>query len=235
MTMLTVVQDFCERTTLPVPATVLGTNDKQVLQIKALLEEEGTDLAKRGSWQGLTYEVEHTTVATESQGAMTTLAPNGFNYIKNDTLWDRTNRIPVWGPVPDEEWQTRKATVSAGPRYEYRIRGGNLIVNPVPSAGLSWYFEYVSENWILNGSTYKKRFTADDDTILLPEDIVLQGLRWRWKKEKGFEYAEDMRTYEAQVKDALGRDGGKTRLAMDRPRPYPRPGIFVPQGDWSLP
>jgi hypothetical protein len=236
MTMLTTVQYFCRRTNLPSPTTVAGSTDPKVRQIQALLEEEGADLAKRGAWQGITFEATHTTVATESQGAMTTIAANGFDRIKNQTMWDRTEKIPVIGPVDDQEWQTLKAVVSTGPRYQFRIRGGLLLVNPVPPASHTWAFEYVSKNWILNGSTYKQYFTADADTILLPEEITIMGLRWRWKREKGLDYAEDFRIYETQVKDALGRDGGKRVLNMDLEASRgPRPGIFIPQGSWTVP
>ena len=236
--MLTTVQYFCRRTGLPEPTTVYGTTDPQILQILALLEEEGNDLSLRGSWQGITFEASHTTVATESQGAMSTIATNGFRYIKNNTIWDRTNKLPIFGPLSSQEWQSMKALVPTGPRYQFTIRGGNLLVNPVPTAGYSWYFEYVSQNWILgaNGSTYKQYFTLDTDTILLPETLVLMGLRWRWKKEKGFDYAEDFNTYETQVKDALGRDGGKETLSMDMNTwGGPKPGIFVPAGSWAIP
>lgn len=237
MTMLSTVQYFCRRTGLPVPTTVYGSSDPQLLQIMALLEEEGSDLAKRNSWQGITFEAGLTTVATASQGAMTTLATNGFNYIKNDTIWDRTNKLPVLGPTNGETWQALQAMVTTGPRYQFRIRGGNLLVNPVPTAGYSWYFEYVSNNWILgaDGTTYKQYFTLDTDTFLLPESIVLMGLRWRWKKEKGFDYAEDFETYEAQVKDSIGRDGGKRVLNMGGDYRGPRPGVLVPVGSWPLP
>ena len=131
-----------------------------------------------------------------------------------------------------------KAVVTTGPRYQFRIRGGHLLINPVPTASLNWFFEYISKNWILgiDGTTYKQFFTLDTDTILLPEDLVLMGLRWRWKKEKGLDYAEDFRTYELQVKDAVGRDGGKRTLRMDRGRTqWPGPGIYIPAGSWSIP
>ena len=237
MSLLSLVTSFCERTNLTVPTTVIGTTDTQIRQIRALLEEEGNDLSSRGAWQGITFEATLTTVATESQGAMTTIASNGFRYIKNQTAWDRTNKLPVLGPIDSQEWQALKAIVVTGPRYQFRIRGGEFLVNPVPTAGYNWRFEYVSQNWILgaNLTTYKQYFTLDTDTILLPETLVLQGLRWRWKKEKGFEYAEDMRTYEMQVKDALGRDAGKPILHMDGARRGPSPGIFVPSGSWTVP
>ncbi len=236
MSLKTIIQSMCGRTNLPVPATVLGTSDTQVLQMLRLLEEEGDDLSKRGAWEGLTDEASLTTTNTEDQGAMTTLCPNGFRYIKNQTIWSRSRRLPVAGPLDSGEWQTLKAMFINGPYYRFRIRGGHLLVNPAPPAGESWYWEYVSQFWILgvDGVTYKNRFTLDTDTVLMPEDLMLMGLRWRWKKEKGLDYAEDFRTYELQVKDALGRDGGKAILSMDDVRRQPQPGIFVAPGSWNL-
>jgi hypothetical protein len=238
MSLLTIVTYFCQRTNIPVPSSVMGSTDEKILQLKALLEEEGIDLAKRGQWQGLVNEASLTTTATEDQGAIATIASNGFDYIRNQTIWDRSSRLPIVGPLDGQEWQMLKASVSTGPRYQFRMRGGHLLINPVPTAGLSWYFEYYSKNWILgaDGVTYKQFFTSDTDNPLLSEDLMISGLRWRWKKEKGFDYAEDFRTYEMQIKDAIGRDGSKPILKMDvHAFRGPQPGIFIPQGSWSLP
>lgn len=237
MAVLDLVQKFCERTGLPSPATVLGSSDTQVVQIKAILEEEGNDLASRGSWEGLTFEASHTTTAAEDQGAISTIASNGFRYVKNQTIWDRTDKLPVIGPMDGGEWQSLKALSNTGPRYQFRIRGGKLLVNPTPTAGHSWNFEYISKNWILgaDGSTYKNYFTLDTDTLLLPEELLLMGLRWRWLREQGLDYAELFRTYEMQVKDALGRDGSKPILRMDDGGwRGPRPGVIISPGSWEL-
>ena len=235
MSLLSVIQYVCGRTNVPVPATVLGTTDPQVLQMLRLLEEEGADLCPRHPWQGITNEATWSSTAAEDQGAITTLAPNGFDYIKNYSFWDRTARLPILGPLNDVEWQARKARGLTGPRYSYRIRGGHILINPTPMAAHTWVFEYASKNWILaaDGTTYKQYFTLDTDTILLPEELVLMGLRWRWKKEKGLDYAEDFSTYEFQVKNAMGRDGGKTTISMvGGGRQDARPGIFVPDYNW---
>lgn len=236
MTMLAVIQNFCRRSGIPVPSTVTGSTDSQVLQVMALLEEEGNDLSARGGWSELTYEAAHTTTATESQGAMNAIATNGFRNIKNDTIWDRTDRLPILGPLSGPWWQALKAVQVTGPRYQFRIRGNELLVDPTPDAGHSWYFEYYSQNWILgaDGTTYKQHFTLDTDTIILPETLVLMGLRWRWMREKGFDYAELFRTYEMQVKDAIGRSGGKRNLHMDYCLGSAKPGIFVP-GTFAIP
>lgn len=236
MTVLSMAQQFCLRQGLPKPSTLLGSTDTQVLQITALIEEEGNDLASRGAWEGLTFEATHTTLAAEDQGAMSSIASNGFRYIKNGTFFDRTDTLTVEGPLDSHTWQALKAVANTGPKYYYRLRGGRMLVNPVPSAGHTWAFEYVSKNWILgaDGTTYKNYFTLDTDTVLLPEELVVMGLRWRWLREKGMDYAELFRTYEMQVKDALGRDGGKQVLDMGQTAGNKGPRVFIPSGSWAV-
>ena len=234
MTLLSIVQQFVKPTNLTSPATVIGTTDPQIRQILGLLEEEGNDLKIRGDWEGLTNEATHTTIANENQGLITTIASNGYRSIKDGTFFDRSLRLPVFGPLSDQEWQALKALPVTGPRYQFRLRQGNLLVNPVPTAGNSWAFEYLSNNWITDttGAIYKQYFTLDTDLVLLPENLLILGLRWRWKKEKGLEYAEDFRTYEAQVNKALGNDGGKKSLDMSGESTDAAPKAFIPAGSW---
>lgn len=230
MSLLTVTQYFCARNGMPVPSSVIGTSDTNVLQVLRLLEEEGNDLAKRGNWNVLAREAAHTTVATEDQGAIDTIAPTFYRHIVNDTIWDRTNLLPVY-PVSEQEYQAIKGTTSSVTPYRYLLRTNKLLVTPTPTAGLSWYFTYMSAAWILNGTTPKQYFVADTDTMLLPEDLLLQGLRWRYLREKGLEYAELFATYEKQVAYALSHEKPRTRLNASFSTNR-APGIYVPSGSW---
>jgi len=235
MTMLSLVQNFCRRTGIAVPSTVYGSTDNQISQIMALLEEEGGDLSGRGGWERITFEATHTSLAAESQGTVASIATNNFRYFKDETTWDRTENLPLL-VIDGKDWQAEKGFSTTSPRFRIRVRGGELIATPTPPAGNTWAFEYVSWNWILGAdtTTYKQYFTLDTDTLLLPETILLQGLRWRWKKEKGLDYEEDFNTYEVMVTAELGRQGVKQTLHMDG-APYRNlRGVVVNDGNWPL-
>jgi len=236
MTLLEIIQKFCVRTGLPSPATAFGTTDAQVLQAIGLLEEEVNDLAHRHDWSGLNHIASWTTLAAELQGEMETVAAPGFLYIKNNTIWDQTDQLPLFGPIDGQEWQRLDATNVAGPRYQWRIRDGKLYSFPAPPAGHIWAFEYMTKRPIMdtNGTTHKEFFEADTDTLMVPDHLALMGLRWRWMREKGLSYAELFNSYELQIKDAMGRDGGRPRLSMDDECKNIRPGIYINPMSWPL-
>ena len=77
-----------------------------------------------------------------------------------------------------------------------------------------------------SASQGKAEFTADDDSSYLSEELIIQGLRWRWKQAKGLPYAEDMETYERNVSKAIGEDGGASALSIAGIDAFPwRPNV----------
>jgi hypothetical protein len=235
MSLLTIAQRFAQEINIDEPSTVMGTTDPQIKQIKALLQKEGSDLAGRGDWEALVNEATHTTIAVEDQGAIADIASNGFRYVRNDTIWDRDLILPVY-VIDASDWQQVKAIAVTGPRYQARIRGGHLLSNPVPAANHTWAFEYVTWNWMTDstGVTQKQYFTADSDLPLFPDLLMEAGLQWRWKKQKGLEYAEDFRTYETLVANELSRNGLKRPVRLDQSAATPHPKLLVNDGNWPL-
>ncbi len=234
MTLLQTVQEFCRRRGLDVPSVVIASQDDQLRQIVGLMHEVIDDLLLRYSWNNIQIEATFTTIAAQDQGAMSTLAPYGFKAVINETLFDRTNSRQIMGPINPVEWQRWQTFNPAGPGYTYRIRGGHLFLFPVPVAGHTIAFEYETENLILaaDGVTRKKYFTADDDVFLLSESVLMAGLSWKWKCEKGIRYSEDYRFYDDMAQSASAKDGTKTTLALDNEAHPPSPGIMVPSGNW---
>jgi hypothetical protein len=219
---------------LTVPTAVTTSNDQQILQLLGLLNKEGKALKDRPDegWQVLQLEATFTTVAVESQGAMATIAPNA-RYILNNTIWNRSNRRPIFGPLTPQQWQMQKGWFAQGPYSQYRLVGGDILFTPVPTAGDECYFEYGTNNWATDstGVTGKLQFTADSDVSLLNEDLLRLGLMWRWKQVKGLDYAEDKIEYEDRVMQAMARDTPRPNLNLSRNN-YQLPPLYVQDGSY---
>jgi hypothetical protein len=235
---LEIIQRTTDALSIPQPSAVVGVQQDHERQLLELLNQEGRALSARFDWQALQNEATFTTVATESQGTLTSIigATQSLRKIVNDTIWDRTQSLPICGPVSRRDWQARLATPSASPYSEYRIRGGQLLLYPAPTAGHSCYFEYVSASWCTDatGATYRRNIANDTDEVLLNDELMCAGLEWRWLRKKGLSYAEEFANYEALYAQLTGNDGTKPRLSMDGETRRRAAGIVVPIGNWPL-
>lgn len=228
---LQIIQTVCRRIGILAPNAVVGSTDQQIIQLLAISEEEGQEQANRYQWESLQLEATFTTLAAQVQ---TTLAvvTTGFNYIVNDTIWNRTLRRPVYGPKSQQDWQQDKAMQLNGPFNSFRIINEVINFYPSPVAGQSCYFEYMSRNWVTTGVTSSPVWVLDADTPKLDDQLIILGTIWRWKQAKGLDYAEDFAKYERRLADAMGRDAGKPTLSMDGARWEIQPAILVPRGSW---
>jgi hypothetical protein len=238
-TVLQIVRDACNEIGIVAPNTAVGATDLQIIQLTALVNREGKELSSRYPWTALIRQATHTTLAAEDQGSIVddiVGEDEGFKYIVNETIWDRTGKYALAGPTAGPRWQAEKSFSITGPYARYRIYGGNLFLLPAPEAGRTIAFEYLSENWVLDvtGTTSNDRFTLDDDYPILDSNLITLGAIWRWKKSKGLEYAEDFDSYELSVADAMARDGTKPILSLNGPAEHNfQPFVTVPLTDWN--
>lgn len=236
---LNIVRNACRRIGLVAPSTATGSTDLQIIQLVALLNEDGKELANRYPWTVLQAEKTFVSVAAVDQGLITptiVAASLGFKYIINESVWNRSRRYPSAGPTQAPRWQAETAFGITGPYSRYRIRGGRLLLLPAPAAGETLAFEYLSENWAItaDGLTTKNEFTMDDDVPLLDSDILTQGLVWRFKAAKGLEYAEDFAKYENLAADAKSRDGTKVIASLNGPESANfQPFVTIPLTNWN--
>lgn len=240
MNLLGIVNAVLGRIGFPLVSAAYSSTDPQIIQLVALANEEGQDLASRRIWQALVNEGSFTTVATADQGALDgSIVPtvNAFDFILNDTIFNRSTKLPVVGPLAARTYQARLALPATGPVSQYRIRGNHLLFNPAPAASQSCYFEYKTRNWLTNvtGVTPRENWGADTDIPVLDSRLMILGLKWRWKAAKGLEYAEDMQTYENNVADAMAKDGTRNTLHLDGEHSgVLDPVVIVPSGSWPL-
>lgn len=122
--------------------------------------------------------------------------------------WNRTTRWPLLGPKSSQEWQTFKGgIVSAGPRQRFRILNNAIVINPSPPPGQTAAFEYISNAWVIGADgTGKARFTADDDTCVFTDSLVLTGLKTQWKQSKGLDVTFDTAEFRTLLDRAMAQD-----------------------------
>lgn len=231
MTLLSIVQDACDRLGLARPDAAYSSSDQQIIQLVALAQQEGKELARRHGWQALTAEQTFTATATETQSSA---VPSDFDRFIDGTFYNRTQKRPVHGPYNAQEWQFSKGVLTTTIVEVWRQRGDDILIAPTPTAGDTYAFEYVSTQWCQSSaSVAQAAWASDADTAKLSEEIITDGVVWRFLKAKGFDYAEEFRTYELQVKQRIARDGGKPILNAGRSRSASR-GAYVPDGNWNL-
>jgi hypothetical protein len=202
------------------------------MQLVSLAKQEGKELARRHAWQKITKEKTFTATATETQA---TAIPSDFDRYVDETMFNRTRKRHVYGPLTPQEWQFQKSVITSMIVENWRQRGDSVMITPTATAGDTYAYEYISLNWCASsGGTEQSTWASDTDVGLLSEDLIRLGVIWRFRMAKGFSYDEQFRSYEIQLAQAIARDGGKRTLNIGSGgRKSPR-GIFVQDGNWSL-
>ena len=224
MSLLTIVSSACDRLNLPTPTTVMTNQTETIRALRGFAQEEGKDLSRRAAWQKLTKEHTFTTLAASDQGAAS--IPDDFDWYKADTMFNRTRRRAVVGPLDDELWQQIQASLTTLVDPGFRFRGGTILITPTPPAGQTVAYEYTSNQWCESeAGTDQSEWMADTDVPILEPELFILGLVWRFRKAKALSYDEDFSTYERAVLDRMMKDGAKPRLSGDSARHdrIPRP------------
>jgi hypothetical protein len=236
MTVLSVVRAVCGRVGVTRPSVVVTSTDSLVIQLFELLKEGAEALSKQGSpsgWQ--TLQREHMFVTVAQQVQTNTPIAADFRRFAPDSAFNRTTNRKVNGPLTPQQYQQLQVWPQlTAPYLMFRERESEFIIDPVPPAGETIAYEYISSYWAKSSANVAKaEFTADDDGTYLDEELLKLDLRWRWKEAKGLDYAEDMATFERQLSLALGDDGGSGALNQGGPTVVePLWRYNIPDGSW---
>ena len=122
--------------------------------------------------------------------------PGGFDRMISDTNWDRTNHWRNLGTKTSQEWQwLQGGIISVGPRERYRIYNDKLRIFQALTSVYNLAFEYVGSYWVVaTGGTEgtKSAYTADSDTCVFTDDLMLAGLKYYFLKAKKLDYAIEL-------------------------------------------
>lgn len=236
-TLLETVKEFAKRQNVKIPISVVTSTDEQILQAWGLLNEEAAELATRGPWPQLTKTMTFQHARGPDYLAFS-FDDSSLKYMFQCTLWSTDRQLYVQ-QVTDQQWNEILANQVVPSDKVYRLAGEGIEIYPAPGEADEMYqFTAKYKNHIRSsdGTTIDDRFNADDDVGLLPGDLYVTGLRWRWRMEKGLPYAEHFRMYEGMVLNYLSAATNAPEVRLDQEDSQgPWPGIMIPASNWPLP
>lgn len=182
---------------IPTTTTVTGSLDTQVKQLLALANREGREqVAAPVQWPQL--QARQTITLVNGQASYP--FPADFNSYIPSTMWNPSMRWTVAGPMSPQDWEFLKSgLINTQPWMRFRVFGGKVYFDPTPTttnAGQTVTVEYQSKNFCQSsGGTPQSAWAADSDTFLLPEDIMVLGLKWRFLAAKRMDYSEEKKAW----------------------------------------
>ena len=146
--------------------------------------------------------------------------PFDFESITDRTQWDKTKHWEALGPEDAQQWQWLKSGyISTGPRIRWRILDNQFQVWPPMNTNEYLGWEYKSKGWVRGyDGAVKTSFTADSDTTVLDDRVIVLGTKMRYWAIKGFDTTALMQDYQRYLSVAKASDKGAPNLSF---APYP--------------
>jgi hypothetical protein len=142
----------------------------------------------------------------------------------NRTHWDKSKRWEMLGPESPQQWEwLLSGYISTGPRIRWRLLGKYFQIWPGTNGGELLGFEYRSKAWAeAADGTPKNSFTADDDTCIYPDRLMVLGTKLKYFEAKGFDTTALYRDYLMEFETAVAQDTAAANLSF-----APRPGTVL--------
>jgi hypothetical protein len=142
--------------------------------------------------------------------------PADFETITNRTQWDKSKHWEMLGPEDAQQWQWLKSGyISTGPRVRWRILDGQFQIWPVMNTNEYLGWEYRSKGWAraANGAI-KNSFTADTDTTVLDDRIMVLYTKLKYFQVKSFDTTALQQDYMRYLSVAKANDKGAPNLSF---------------------
>jgi len=214
MSFLTIAQDVAISVDFPPPSSAIGSADPAIKKIRRSIEAVSYALGKSHAWKTMRAEATFTSVATEVQ---TSMLPTGFDRFVPETIWDRTDKTLLIGPISEVEWAGLKAFSYADSSRRKFIQRGNtastsILMIPVPPAGNTFGFSYVNTYFCESSSgTAQSAWAADADISRLDAELVTLGAISDFLWTEGMNHEKADSDFEDLYNQLVKNDNPKSR------------------------
>jgi len=150
--------------------------------------------------------------------------PSDYDAIVPRTMWDKSKHWEMLGPENAQQWEwLLSGYISTGPRIRWRLYGDYFQIWPGLSTAEYLGFEYRSKGWALSASgDVKNSFTADSDTCIFPDRVMVLSTKLKYFQAKGFDTTALYRDYLTELETSMAQDTSAANLSF-----APRPGNIL--------
>ncbi len=167
-----------------------GSQDEAFIQMRYLLNTAGKELITAYPWELLNRQTSITTAPGDSGDYP---LPDDFYYMIDQTGWERSQRVPLGGPLSPQDWQFLVARNFNSTIYaSFRIDEGKFRLFPQPPPnGLDIYYEYISKNWVKDQTTVpateKDHVDQGSDIPQFDGNLISRYVKVKMLSAKGFD------------------------------------------------
>jgi len=214
--------------------------DPIFIQMRYLLNTAGEELMQAFAWEFLTEE--HEIITSDEDSGVYDL-PDDFGFMINQTGWDRTNNVPLGGPLSAQDWTYLKGRdLAQNTLYaSFRINTGkfHIFPNPPPN-GLEINFEYISTNWATDAGSPETRqpeIILGSDKPLFDKTLVTRYLKVKYLDAAGFDTTKAQDDFVTTFNFLTGYDKAAPILNAGRStRTYPYLSVLnLPDTGYGFP
>ncbi|GHT88441.1 hypothetical protein AGMMS49543_26610 [Betaproteobacteria bacterium] len=239
MNALEIVQQISLTLGLPRPTSITDPNDPNVSRILGALNRASEEIVRAHDWQNLVSPCTFTTSNQDGVGGywyddrnsiggyyVKDLAQD-FDYFLTDYIYDATDSRRINSSTLDRRDMDFATGRSSGGRYFVFFQNSICFMPAIP-AGHKITFYYKSK-WSVRDSNpsssaddetmfrFKEYFDSDLDETYLNEQLLIRGALWKYKSERGLDYAESYRDYEKYLNQIKNQDALRRRVGQARP------------------
>jgi len=199
----------------------VGSSDDKFQQLVGLLNTAGQELVEMYEWETLVKRIDFTTQELDSGDYD---LPDDFSHLINQTGWDRTNSVPMGGPLSAQDWTylIGRDLVGSTIYASFRLVDNKLSLFPQPPPeGINVTFEYISRNWVANQSVPTERYDTiqtNSDVVLYNPVLIRKFLKVKWLDSKGLPSEAARMQFENMLFSNQSHDKGSRILNTNGPR-----------------
>ena len=150
--------------------------------------------------------------------------PSDYDSTVPRTHWDKSKHWEMLGPEDAQQWEwLLSGYISTGPRIRWRLLGKYFQIWPGISTNEILGYEYRSNAWAeSDAGVPKTSFTADSDTCIYPDRLMVLATKLKYFEAKGFDTTAMYRNYIMELETVKAQDMSAANLSF-----APRPGTVL--------